>query len=104
MAIAHRLNLPHPRYLRTIVQRTVVMWVLLRLLIFVFLFMVVGLEAAAHQPAMGIPSLLVWLDRRIFREELLPANLGAAEGWFWAFSLTTALALDIVAEILLRQL
>lgn len=80
------------------------MWILLRLLVFVLLFLLIGIEAAAHQPLMGVPAVLVWLDRRIFREELLPANLGAAEGWFWAASIITAIGLDVVAELVLGLL
>ena len=104
MSIAQRLRLPFPGYLRTVASRTLWMWLLCRALVFVVLFFTTpaGFEASLRQPVLGVPALFVWLDRSFYHERLLPLNLGAAEGWFWAVSFAVALALDGLAELLFR--
>lgn len=52
----------------------------------------------------ALAAFLVWWDRRRAHELLLPANLGAWPGWFWAASLLTALVLDVVVQALLAAL
>lgn len=99
----HTLRLPHPAYLRTVILRSALMWLLVRLFMVAALWVVIGFEAALHQPSLGVPALLVWLDRRFFREQLLPANLGASEFWFWTSSLTVVLSLDLLAAVLLAR-
>jgi hypothetical protein len=102
MPLVHSLRLPYPPYLRIIVRRSAVLWLLVRLLLVVALLPFVGREAV-HQATWGVPVLLVWLDRRFFRELLLPANLAASELWFWGASLGVVGGLDVLAAVLLQS-
>jgi hypothetical protein len=100
MPYIHTLRLPHPGYLRRVALRSALMWLGAKGILFLVLYPSSGL-AAALQPTLGIPAVLVWLDRRRARELLLHANLGAEEAWIWAASLLMALALDAAATALL---
>jgi hypothetical protein len=103
MSLVHTLGVPYPAYLLTVVRRTLVMWVLARLLVFVFLWLVVmvGAGSALRQPVLGAPAVFVWLDRRFYHEVLLPANLGSAEIWFWLAALAAAVGMDVAAALVL---
>jgi hypothetical protein len=105
MSLAHTLRLPYPGYLRIVLWKSAGMWLLTRMLLFAFFAIVfqVGI-AAALQPTWGLPSLLVWLERKRCHEQLLHANLGASELWFWAVSLLTVFTLDAAATVLLGGL
>ena len=102
MSLAHTLKLPDPGYLRTVLWKSAGMWLMIRLLLFAFFFFVfqVGMSAVL-QPTWGLPALLVWMDRRRSHEQLLHANLGASEVWFWSVSLLTVFTLDAAATALL---
>lgn len=93
MSLPRTLRLPHPGYLRQVAVRSALMWLGMKGILFLILFPSSGL-AAALQPTLGIPAVLVWLDRRRAREQVLHANLGAEEAWIWAAALAVALALD----------
>jgi hypothetical protein len=102
MKLSHALYLPYPGYLGTVARRSILMWLLLRLLLFVFLLVATRSSSVAIRvPTFGMPVLFVRLDRQLFRELLLPANLGASELWFWAVSLSVVLGLDLAAALLL---
>jgi hypothetical protein len=103
MPLPHSLSLPYPGYLAIVARRTAVMWLLARIFVFAYLVLVVRVDPAyaLRQPVLGAPALFIWLDRRFYHETLLPANLGAAEVWFWIVSLAAALGLDLAAAIVL---
>lgn len=106
LKIVETLRLPYPGYVWKIFRITAVLWLLLRLMSTVFLVLVLDVEGsvAASQPSLGLPALLVWIDRKRSHEQLLHANLGAWEGWFWVVSLFLALGLDAVVYLLLSSL
>ena len=95
------LYLPYPGLLVSTALKTALLWLLLRLMFLVIFWLLAQPEAGLHQPGLGIPAVLVWLDRRFYHEQLLPANLGASEVWFWGTALVVALGLDVGAGLLL---
>ncbi|MQA92677.1 MAG: hypothetical protein GEU90_21050 [Gemmatimonas sp.] len=114
------IGLPYPRYLGTVIRRSVLVWLLVRItyvvvlmagvLSFGLLSLPEGISAGLH-PAWTIrvflvmvAAFLVWWDRRRSHELLLHANLGAAPGWFWTASLLTALVLDVAIQAILEML
>ena len=99
------LRLPYPGYLWRLARMSAVMWLVVRVGVVVFLGL--GLRmgpAALLQPTYGVPALLVWIDRKRSHEQLLHANLGASELWFWALSLAVVLLLDFAATALVLML
>lgn len=98
------LYLPYPGSLVSTALKSALLWLLLRLTFLVIFSLLEQPEAGLHQPSLGIPAVLVWLDRRFYHEQLLPANLGASQLWFWATSLFVALGLDVGAALLLASL
>ena len=106
MTTAERLHLPYPAYLRFIAWRSGVIWLLVRVALFLMVLFVSGFVPtsfldALRQPSYGLPAILVWLDRRFFHEILLSANLGGWEGWIWVVSLAVSLGLDLLAAAIL---
>lgn len=102
MTIGGGRGLPDPVYLRFLVLRTALIWLLVRAGLFVLVWFLTGSVATAvRQPSLGLPALLVWVDRRHFREILLPANLGIRESWLGGASLAVALGLDLLAALAL---
>jgi hypothetical protein len=102
------MGFPYPGHLRTVVRRTVPIWVLGRPLLLLLLFLATRDPAVALHPTpatrvvlVGVTSLLVWWDRKRAHELLLQANLGANPGWFWAASLLTATGADVTFQALL---
>ena len=104
------VGFPYPRYLWTVVCQSALVWVLARLLFFVLLWLVAGLPIALAPTLttrvflVALTAFLVWWDRRRAHELLLPANLGAWSGWFWAASLFTASLLDLTLQALVGVL
>lgn len=107
---AQSLAFPYPRYLWVVVRQSALVWVLARLLIFFVLWLTGGIVVALHPNfatrafLVAVTALLVWWDRRRAHELLLPANLGASPGWFWAASLLAASLLDLVLQTLVGVL
>lgn|GEM_PF-3205833 len=113
---AASLRLPYPPYLRKVVRSSAGLWILVRIAYVVVLIIAAfsGLlpldEAIAlvlHPLGMirallvAFAGVLVWGDRSRAHELLLPANLGAWPGWFWAASLLTGLVLDVAVQAVL---
>lgn len=105
------MRLPYPPYLWTVVRRSALLWVLVRLMFsFVLLLATKDLTVALHQNwithivLVAVVAFLVWLDRKNSHELLLPANLGASSGWFWIASGLTAAVLEMTTQILLAAL
>jgi len=98
------LAIPYPGYLRRVAERTAVMWLLVRVFLALALWLS-GLEFTETilAPTLGIPALLVWLDRRSGDELILQANLGASELWLTGGSLALVLLLDLLAHLLLTS-
>lgn len=103
-------GLPYPPYLWKVACRSALVWVPVRIAAFIVMWWADGFSAALH-PVGGaragivvLTAYAVWWDRRIARELLLPANLGARPVWFWAASLLAAAAMDVVVQALLRAL
>jgi hypothetical protein len=101
MKLSHALYLPYPGYLGRVVRRSILMWLLLRMMLIVLFAWLGGFNEALRVPTYGMAALLVRIDRQLFRELLLPANLGASELWFWAVSLSVVIGLDLAATLLL---
>ena len=101
MNLREPLYLPYPPFLTATALKSALLWLLLRLMFLVIFWLLEQPEAGLHQPSLGIPALLVWLDRRFYHEQLLPANLGASELWFLGTALVVALGLDAAAGLLL---
>lgn len=103
MSRLHALGIPYPRYLLVVVRRTAVMWLVTRLFVcmFVWIVFIPDFAVAIRQPVLGLPALFVWLDRRFYREVLLPANLGTEGVWLNGASLACALGLDVLAGMIL---
>ena len=98
-AILFRVGFPYPVYVRRILVRTCVMWVLVKLFI-PMVCTVFGIStpmAALLLPSLGIPALLVFVDRVRAGERLLNASLGASEWWLAILTLGLSLALDAVS-------
>lgn len=90
------LGLPYPGYLWILLRKSVLMWLLVALLLFVLFKTAI--------PSLGVPALLVWLDRRHAREQLLQWNLGASDIWLWGVPLLTAGVLDLALQLFLGWL
>ena len=102
MRLCGGAGLPDPVYLRFLALRTALTWLLVRAVLFVVVWLLTGSASIAiRQPSLGLPALLVWFDRRHFREILLPANLGVRESWIGGACLTVAIGLDLLAALLL---
>lgn len=90
------LGLPHPDYLWVLLRKSMLMWLLVEVLLFLLFRSAI--------PSLGVPALLVWLDRRHAREQLLQWNLGASEIWLWGVPLLTAGVLDLALHLFLGWL
>jgi hypothetical protein len=99
LSVVESMRLPYPPYLWKIVRQSAILWILVRLLTF-------ALHPAwiTHVSLVALVACLVWWDRRRSHEMLLPANLGAPSGWFWAASIITATVLSIATATLLAVL
>ena len=101
---------PYPGFMLKLARQSAVVWLLLRLLFFVLLWLAGGTSAALHPSLVtrifivSATVLLVWWDRRRAHELLLPANLGAWSGWFWAAALLVAATLDLATQTLIEAL
>ena len=100
-------GIPYPPYLRRIVRRAAVMYLLIRCTLLFVLALEGDVEGALH-PTVGMRGImiavavfLVWWDRRRAGERLLHANLGARPGWFLTAALLTAWVLDLIVAALL---
>jgi hypothetical protein len=118
---AASIRLPYPPYLRKVIRRSMAMWILVRIA-YVMAFMAAAaflgvllspaelIALVVHPPwatrlgLVAFAALLVWWDRKLAHELLLPANLGAWPGWFWTASLLSALVLDVVVQTILAAL
>jgi sterol desaturase/sphingolipid hydroxylase (fatty acid hydroxylase superfamily) len=114
----HPIRPPYPRYLWILSQRSVLLWLLVRityvvvLMVGVMLFGLLplpeGISAALQPPLsaritfIATTAILVWWERRRAHEVLLPANLGASPGWFWTASLVTVSVLDMAIQAILQ--
>jgi hypothetical protein len=117
--MAASIRLPYPPYLRKVIRRSVAMWILVRI---AYVGVLLAAAASGLLPPdeavalvlhplwptravlVALAAHLVWWDRRLAHELLLPANLGAWPGWFWTASVFTALVLDVVVQALLAAL
>ncbi len=108
--ILESLGFPYPPDFWRVVRISALFWVLSRLVIASILALSGGTSAAlqlswsARALLVVLTAILVWWDRRRAHELLLHANLGAAEGWFWAGSAATAAVLDVATQVLYRML
>jgi hypothetical protein len=113
---AASIGLPYPPYLRKVIRRSMGIWLLVRTAYvgvllaagaFGLLPFADGVALVLHplrvtrMVLVALAAFFVWWDRMRAHELLLPANLGARPGWFWAASLLTALVLDGVIQTLL---
>jgi hypothetical protein len=105
------MRLPYPPYLWKVVRQSALLWILVRLMYSVLLFLATWDLTAALRPnrithvfLIAVVAFLVWWDRKRSHELLLPANLGASSGWFWTASLLTATGLELTTQLLLAVL
>lgn len=118
---AASIRLPYPPYLRTVIRRSVAIWLLVRIA-YVISFMAVAaflrgilspaeiIALVLHPPwatrlgLVAFAAVLVWWDRKLANELLLPANLGVWPGWYWTASLLSAQVLDVAVQSVIAAL
>ena len=108
--LAATLRLPYPPYLLRVALRGAFMWLVLRALALAVLAarfsLHDGLFPSPHTRVLlvALAALLVWLDRRRFRESLFLADLGTPPLWLWLAVLGAAGLLDAALQLLLLAL
>lgn len=102
MRLSSARHPPYPPYLRTLIIRTVLIWLMIQMMVAFAMLMgghhdrMLGFRLV---PTFGLPAILGWLDRKFAHEDLLYDNLGVPPFWFWTLFLAMSVALDGVAFI-----